>query len=120
MVTIGGMQRATTSAAAQGARVYHAAHTGVEWGIYQALNAPPGTMCSLSPAMFTSPPFSLPVPGIEGFSVSVTCSYTSHRERNPPEHNAFVITSTATYDNLGNPDFVSRRIQVTVTDAPSP
>jgi MSHA biogenesis protein MshP len=109
MVTIGGMQRATTSAAAQGARAYHAARSGIEWGAFQAVVA---SSCA---ATTTIP---LSVAGLDGFTVTVGCTSTSHRERAPPEYNVYVITSTATSGAFGEADYVSRRIQITVTSAP--
>jgi hypothetical protein len=52
--------------------------------------------------------------------VEVSCTATQHREYGPPDYNVYVITSTATSGSFGDADYVSRRIQVTVTDAPSP
>jgi hypothetical protein len=43
-----------------------------------------------------------------------------HRERAPPDYNVYVITSTATSGSFGEADYVSRTLQVTVTDAPAP
>jgi MSHA biogenesis protein MshP len=113
MVTIGGMQRATASAAVQGARAYHAAHAGVEWGIFQALAG------GCAAATAAPPGFALMAPGLDGFNVSVTCTSTQHREHSDL-YFVFVITSTATSGNFGAADYASRRIQVTVTDAPPP
>lgn len=118
IVTIGGVQRATTSAAVQGARAYHAARTGIEWGVFQALNNTVPT-CGAAPSTPTTNTFNLAVAGLDGFSVSVVCSYTQHKERSD-DYNIFVIVSSATSGGFGSPDFVSRRIQVTVTDAPPP
>lgn len=117
MVTIGGTQRATASAAVQGARAYHAARTGVEWGIYQALNNTVPT-CGAAASTPTTNNFSLAVAGLQGFAVTVSCEYTEHREHGPPDYKVFVITSTATSGSFGEADHVSRRIQVTVTSAP--
>lgn len=105
MATIGGMQRATTAAAVQGARAYHAARSGIEWGAYQATET---ASCAASTAF-------PPVTGHEGFSVTVECSATAHREHGD-DLNIFVITATATSGSFGDSDYVSRRIQVTVTD----
>lgn len=112
MVTIGGMQRATASAAVQGARAYHAARAGIEWGAFQAM--PPTSSCVASSS------FALSIPGLNGFNVTVQCASTPHRERSPPNYNVYVISSTATSGNFGDADYVSRRIEVTVTDAPAP
>jgi MSHA biogenesis protein MshP len=110
MVTIGGMQRATASAATQGARAYHAARTGIEWGAFQALT---NGNCAAATGDFP-----LAVPGLDGFTVTVACVSTAHREGPPPDYNAYVITSTATSGNFGTADYVSRRIQITVAPPP--
>ncbi|HSW51987.1 MAG TPA: hypothetical protein VLG93_02050 [Sulfuricaulis sp.] len=110
MVTIGGMQRATASAATQGARAYYAARTGIEWGVFQALAA---SSC-------VSGTFALSGPGLDGFNVNVTCNSTAHKEGDDPEYNVYVIASTATAGNFGNADYVSRRIQITVAPPPTP
>jgi MSHA biogenesis protein MshP len=115
MATIGGMQRATAAAATQGARAYHAARSGIEWGVFRALNDT-ATTCGLAPASTTTG-FPLAGAGLDGFSVSVDCSYTIHKEGSDPEYNVFVITSTATSGNFGDAEYVSRRIRITATSA---
>ncbi len=117
MVTVGSMQRATVTTAAQGTRAYYAARAGIEWGIFQALNTPLGTTCGLDPATVATV-FTLSASGLNGFSVRVTCTYTQHRERSPPNYSVFVITSTATSSNFADADYVSRTLNTTVTDAP--
>jgi MSHA biogenesis protein MshP len=111
MVTIGTMQRATAAAAAQGARAYHAARTGIEWGIFQV--APSGSAC-FAPASFT-----LAVTGLNGFAVTVQCVQTQHRERGDT-YGVFTVTSTATFGTFGDPDYVARTLQATVTNASAP
>ncbi len=111
MVTIGGMQRATASAATQGARAYHAAQTGIEWGVFQALAA---GSCFPSPSSFP-----LSGPGLDGFSVTVKCVATSHKEGGDPPYNVYVITSTATSGNFGDSAYVSREIEITVAPPPT-
>jgi MSHA biogenesis protein MshP len=107
MVTIGGMQRATASAAVQGARAYHAARSGIEWGVYRATEASSCVASTIFPS----------VAGFDGFDITVGCISTAHRERGD-DYSVYVITSTATSGNFGAADYVSRRIQVTVTNAP--
>lgn len=116
MVTLNSLQHATSSAALQGARAFQAAQSGIEWGVYQAIVA--GTACSASPASTTTGPFGLTVPGLDGFQVTVVCSYTTHQEGPPPTYNVYTINSTATYGVFGAPDFASRSLVVTVTSAP--
>jgi len=114
MVTIGGMERATASAAVQGTRAFYAARSGIEWGVFRAM--PPTNSCVASTT------FTLTAPGLEGFNVIVQCALTppgtQHREGAPPNINVYVITSIARLGNFGEADYVSRTLQVTATDAP--
>ncbi len=116
MVTIGGMERATASAAVQGARAFYAARSGIEWGTFGALNNTAAT-CGAAPSTPTTNTFNLAATGLAGFTVSVVCSYTTHKERSNT-YNVYVINSTATSGNFGDTDYVSRTLQVTVTNAP--
>lgn len=118
MVTIGGMERATSTAALRGTQAYFAARSGVEWGIFGALNNTAAT-CGAAPSTPTTNTFNFAVPGLDNYSVSVLCEYTAHREQSDT-YNVFVITATATSGAFGNADFVSRIIRVSATSAPPP
>jgi MSHA biogenesis protein MshP len=128
IVTIGEAQRSTGIAATQGSRAYHAAQSGIEWGVYQVLNtvtrgATPG--CGLSPAStaMTSPAsFS-----VDAYTVSVTCTYWDIQEgaitgTSLPivagHYYVYLISSTATFGSFGTRDYFTRTLQTTVTDAP--
>jgi MSHA biogenesis protein MshP len=108
MVNISGTQHFTTLHALQGARAYHAARSGTEWGIAAAIG---GGAC---PADTT-----LAGGDLNGFQVNVTCTSTSHLEAgstyNIYQITAFAQTNTPVY---GQPGYAARRITVTVTDAP--
>ena len=119
MVTIGGLQRATATSAVRGTQAYFAARSGVEWGIFGALNNTVAT-CGATPSTPTTNAFNLAVPGLDSYNVSVVCSYTTHREAGPPNINVYVITSTATSRTFGDMDYISRILRVSVTDAPAP
>ncbi len=118
IVTISGVQQVTPVFAVQGARAYHAARSGIEWAVHQALNTPLGTMCG-NPGPITTGPFAVSGPGLNGFQVTVNCSYTQHKE-GAPTFEVFAITSTATFGTFGSPDFFSRTIEAAVTNAPAP
>jgi MSHA biogenesis protein MshP len=118
MVTIGGMQRATATTAVRGTQAYYAARSGVEWAIFGAINNIAAT-CGAAPSTLTTNTFTLAVNGLNGYTVSVVCSYTPHRERGNT-YNVYLITSTVTSGNFGDVDYVSRVLQSTVTDAPAP
>lgn len=88
MVTLSGVQSRTPLFALQGARAYHAARSGLEWGIAKI------PACSGSADN-------------NGFAVAVTCIN--------PAPGIYLIKSTATQGSYGSPDFVSRTVQVKVT-----
>ena len=106
MVRISGMQHQTVNVALLGARAFHAARTGIEWGVYQALDG----NC-------TTQTLNLTEGGLNGFVVDVTCGSSSHTETGDT-YNIFVIDVEARAGVYGTPDYVSRRIQATLTDAP--
>ena len=113
MVTINSLQHATSSSALQAARAFQAAQSGIEWGVHQALN---GAACSAAPASTTTGPFALTATGLDGFQLTVACTYTQYTERSD-NYNVYTIGSTATFGSFGNPDFASRSLVATVTNA---
>jgi MSHA biogenesis protein MshP len=120
MVTIGGMQRATATAAVRGTQAYYAARSGIEWGTFQTVSQfGPQVSCAVLVPTPPSVSFTLTASGLNGFTVSVQCTETQHRERNST-YRVVVLTSTATSGNFGDVDYVSRVLQSTVTDAPAP
>ena len=105
IVTIGAVQQTTVSSSIQGARAYQAARTGIEWGVYSALN-PPGCF---APTTFNPA-------GLDGFLVTVTCAATPHQE-GLNSFQVFRLIAVASAGTFGSPNFASRQIEVTVTDA---
>lgn len=65
MVLVAGVQSRTTVMALQGARAYHAARSGLEWGINRDLNS----------GVCVSDSFQL-----DGYTVTVTCEPTAFNE----------------------------------------
>ncbi len=106
IVTIGAVQHTTVSSSIQGARAYQVARTGIEWGVYSALN-PPGCFAptTFSPA------------GLDGFQVTVNCTATPHQE-SLNSFQVFRLIAVASLGTFGSPNFASRQIEITVTDAP--
>lgn len=106
IVTIGAVQHTTVSSSMQGVRAYQAARTGIEWGVYSALN-PPGCFASttFSPA------------GLDGFQVTVNCTATPHQE-SLNSFQVFRLIAVASSGSFGSPNFASRQIEATVTNAP--
>lgn len=105
-VRFSGVQQQTVNLAIQGARAYAAAKAGVEWAAYQALV---GGSCGA----VTVP---LSEGGLAGFSVDTVCTSTTHTE-GAATITVYAVEAFAQGGAYGTPDYVSRRIRATVTDA---
>ena len=106
IVKISGVQHQTVNIALLGARAFEAARAGIEWGAFQALDSGACTTSTLS----------LTEGGLDGFDVDVTCTTSSHTELGNA-YNLYLIEVEARAGAYGTPDYVSRRMQATVTDA---
>jgi MSHA biogenesis protein MshP len=98
MMNLVGVERSTASLALQGARAFAAASSGIEWGIYRALDdgtCPADTTLALAEGGRTSSQH-----GEAGATATV-----------------YTLVAVAEYGSFGTPDYVRRRLQVTVTDA---
>ena len=109
MVTIGGTQRTTTVAAIQGARAFQAARSGIEWAIKRVID---DNNCN---AVTMNPTFTLNVPGLNGFTVTLSCDTTMHDEVGTNDVIVYTINSNASYGTYGSADFVRRRITATIS-----
>jgi MSHA biogenesis protein MshP len=107
IVRVSGVQHQTVNIALLGSRAFEAARTGIEWGAFQALDS----------ASCTTTTLNLTEGGLNGFDVDVTCSSSTHTETGDT-YNVYLLDVTASAGTYGTPDFVSRRMQATVTDAP--
>jgi MSHA biogenesis protein MshP len=97
-----GVQSRTSLWALQGARAYHAARSGLEWGGYGALN---GGVCV--------PENTFPV---DGFSVTVNCSEESFSEGGQ-DYKVYNLVSLAESGSYGDSDYVSRQLRARITGA---
>ena len=103
MVSIAGVQTQTSSYAVVEARVYHAARSGIEWARYNIVNA---GSCGVSPAT------------IAGFNVTISCSGPDVHDEAGISVNVFSVTVLAEFGSFGTADYVSRRLQSTVSLTP--
>lgn len=87
------------------ARAYAAAASGLEWASYRALNGGCGAAT-----------LTLVEAGLAGFSVDTSCSATTHSE-GASTVRVYVIEAFAHAGVYGTPDYVSRRLRATITDA---
>lgn len=117
MVTLSGVEQATTSQAVVAARVYYGAKAGLEWGIHQAIGPTLSPCTSIYPAATTTPLASLT--GFNNIAVTVTCSCTfTLTNCNSAVNSVYYLTSTAEYGTYGNADYAKREIEATVTGIP--
>ncbi|MDH3748440.1 MAG: pilus assembly protein MshP [Gammaproteobacteria bacterium] len=105
-VRLNAVQSQTVVLAMQSARAYAAARAGVEWSAYQALI---NSSCVSSALTLTEV-------GLAGFIVDTTCAVSTHAE-GPATVRVYTIDAFARSGSYGTPDYVSRRIQSTITDA---
>ena len=105
-VRLTAVQQQTTVLAIQATRAYAAARAGVEAAIYDALV---NGSCAASSIPLTEG-------GLAGFVVDTSCASSSHQE-GPDTTTVFVIEAFARAGTYGSPDYVSRRLRTSVTDA---
>lgn len=105
-VRIGVMQQQTPVAGLRGAQALHAAKSGAAWAAYRALHS---GWCG-------SAVLNLTEGGMAGFDVDVQCMQSSHRE-GPDTIDVYRIEVLAEAGVYGGPDYVSRRLELKVTDA---
>jgi MSHA biogenesis protein MshP len=106
-VRVGAGQQQTVNLALLGNRALAAANSGVEWAAQQALVG--GAACPASTLTLTEG-------ALNGFTVTVTCSVTTHSEGGGTVK-LFAIESFARSGTYGTPDYVSRRVRARLTDA---
>ncbi len=107
IVRVSGVQQQTVNIALLGARAFEAAVAGIEWGAFRAIDAGSCTNTTLN----------LTEGGLDGFDVDVSCSSSAHTEEGNA-YNLYDIDVEARAGVYGTPDYVSRRMQATITDAP--
>ena len=112
MMRMIGVQSSTGVMALQGARAYHAARSGLEWGAAQVLNDE-GTGCADIEHEESDDGLLL-----EGFTVKiVSCDKTTDKiKEGTSEYDVYTIKSQATFGSYGSVDYVSRKVQMKVGD----
>lgn len=115
-VQIGSSQQQTTEFALLEHRALLAANAGIEFGANRAILANACPDATLAPGG-----------SLTGFRITVSSAvpclpgppYTTHSV-NGVNYRLYTITSTATFGAYGTPEFVSRQVVRTVTNAPLP
>ncbi len=101
------VQRTTVNFSTGGARAYHAARSGIEWGIARIAENP-GSCWAPTPQTMM----------IGRFNVSIDCTQSTYQENGTLE--LYEITSVAEYGSYlvggaPNPDYVRRRVRAIVS-----
>lgn len=108
LVSLSTTQAFTSLLAVQSARAHYAARAGLDWGAYRALN---GGACNGNIAVDAGSGAT--------FIVTVACTADTAYGEASDTVQLWRITATAVRGTATNPDFVSRRMQMTVRE-PSP
>jgi MSHA biogenesis protein MshP len=112
MVRLIGVQTSTGVMALQGARAYHAARSGLEWGAARASRVDP----TVDPCVLIDDPIctTADLDGLSPFKVDVSCSCRQFTEGSIDPYNIYSIYATATFGSPGTVDYVSRKVQMKV------
>lgn len=105
MVSMSNTQQIAATRDTLGSRAYYAARAGMEWGVYQALQA---GSCPAATAL----PGAL---GATGFSVQVACSASGPYDEGGASVTLYRITATASTGTLGQHDHAERQLQAVVS-----
>ena len=109
LINFRNVQQSTVVFGQQGARAMQAAHTGIEWGIYESVV---NGNCVLIPIVFTASGTAL-----SAYNISVSCSSSAHTE-GAVLITTYRLTSTAQTGTYGTLDYVFRSMQATVSIQP--
>lgn len=104
-VRLTAVQSQTVVLGMQSSRAYAAARSGVEWAAYRALS---GAGCGAASVTFSEA-------GLAGFVVDTNCSMTTHAE-GANTVRVYAVEAFARFGAYGSPDYVSRRLRMTLTD----
>jgi len=117
LVNISMTQSATSTQDVQGARAYHAARAGIEWGLYKVLDPLNATVVSPASAAWPN------MPGcatgnlvIEGFNVTVQCEPNNYLEAGQSRQiRVYRLVARATSGALGTSTYIEREVAATVS-----
>lgn len=109
MATLVGVGSINTTVSAGTMQAWFAARSGIEWAV-RDLIVDSGT-CSAST-------INLSGGSTNGFQVLLTCTPGSFTEAGIGTYNVYALTSRATKGNPGDIAYVSRQINISITDAP--
>ncbi|HSR62934.1 MAG TPA: hypothetical protein VLN56_05980 [Gammaproteobacteria bacterium] len=110
LTTVSGINTAGSAGAMQ---AWFAARSGVDWAVHRALTLNTCTGVNGQILNFSGG-------SMTGFQSAISCSETTGITEGPDTYNIYNISSLATRGAVGQENFVSRNITVTVTDRGAP
>lgn len=117
LVNISMTQSATSTQDVRGARAYHAARAGIEWGLYRVLDPLNATVVPPSdPAWPNMPACAEDTLAIEGFNVEVRCELNKYSEAGQSRRiHVYRLVATAKSGVVGSMAYVERQVAATVS-----
>jgi len=116
MVTLSGINQQSSALDVAGSRAYHAARSGMEWGVYQVTSSPATTFvnnCVAAIPGAVSSPVAL-AGTLANFNVSVECAASRASEAGATV-TLYQLTSTAaTQGAASSVSYVERQVRATV------
>lgn len=109
MATLTSVGSLNTTVSASGMQAWFAARSGIEWAVRDLIVA--GGGCSGTTVTLSGG-------NTDGFSVVLTCTPASFTEAGIGTYNVYSLTSRATRGTPGDIAYVSRQLDVSITDAP--
>lgn len=118
MATLSSIGSLNTTQSLGSMQAWFAARSGIEWSVFRVIND--GDCIAVNAAS----PLSLTGGSTNGFSVTLTCSVVDDDGLNDgfkeggTVYNVYDITANATKGSIGSVTYLSKNINISVTDAP--
>ena len=104
-------------------QAWFASRSGIEWAVHHALNRPAcvcgGTTCCSAGTAIDGATLNFTAGGTSGYQANIDCSETARTEGSI-SYCVYNIGVSASRGTAGDETYVSRRIEVTVTDRSAP
>jgi len=127
MLSVTGLQQASSQLDVQGSRAYHAARAGIEWGAWQVLDPNNAIGTSALPTCPASPTQLTLAGSLSPFTVTVTCSATSTTEGNRNVATYLIVATACNQPSAGScpnatpsAGYLERQVQATLSKCKDP
>ncbi len=120
MATLSNIGSLNTTQSLGSMQAWFAARSGAEWAVYQALNRPActcGTNCCTAAPTINTATINFTAGGINGFQSTISCGESAVTEAGT-SYCVYDLSVVAERGTVGSMTYVSRVINVSMTDAP--